>query len=62
MSDIEEMKRNAQFLIENLPGTDLPGTAKISVRYRNLVNFAKCFGITDPKYVGPEEEGIVAFA
>ncbi|MFW9822825.1 MAG: MaoC family dehydratase N-terminal domain-containing protein [Candidatus Thorarchaeota archaeon] len=60
MSSIEEMKRNAEFLIENLPGEDVPGSAKISVRYKNLINFAKCFGITDPKYVGPEEEGIVA--
>lgn len=60
MSSIEEMKKNAEFLIKNLPGKDLPGSAKISVRYRNLVDFAKCFGITDPKYVGAEEEGIVA--
>ncbi|UCD02495.1 MAG: MaoC family dehydratase N-terminal domain-containing protein [Promethearchaeota archaeon] len=58
--DIEEMKKNAQFLIENLPGKDLPGNVKISVRYRNLVNFAKCFNITDPKYIGSEEEGIIA--
>ncbi|MFX0105543.1 MAG: MaoC family dehydratase N-terminal domain-containing protein [Candidatus Hodarchaeota archaeon] len=58
--DVSEMKKNAQFLVENLPGKDLPGSAKISVRYRNLVNFAKCFGITEPKYVGSEEEGIVA--
>ncbi|MFX1573127.1 MAG: MaoC family dehydratase N-terminal domain-containing protein [Promethearchaeota archaeon] len=57
---IEEMKKNAKSLIENLPGKDLPGSVKISVRYRNLVNFARCFGITDPKYVGPEEEGIIA--
>lgn len=54
------MKKNAQFLIENLPGKDLPGNVKISVRYRNLVNFAKCFDITDPKYIGSEEEGIIA--
>ncbi|MFW9939801.1 MAG: MaoC family dehydratase N-terminal domain-containing protein [Candidatus Thorarchaeota archaeon] len=60
MSSIEEMKKNAEFLIEKLPGMEIPGSAKLSVRYRNLVNFAKCFGITDPKYVGPEEEGIVA--
>jgi len=60
MSSIEEIKNNAEFLIENLPGTDLPGTAKINVRYKNLVSFAKCFGITNPKYVGSEEEGIVA--
>lgn len=57
---IEEMKKNAEFLIQNLPGKDLPGSVKISVRYRNLVNFARCFGITDPKYVGSEEEGIIA--
>ncbi|HEC37161.1 MAG TPA: hypothetical protein ENI29_02930, partial [bacterium] len=60
MSSIEEMKKNADFLIKNLPGKDVPGSAKINVRYKNLVNFAKCFGITDPKYVGSEEEGIVA--
>ena len=60
MSNIDEMKKNAEFLMENLPGKDVPGRAKISVRYKNLVNFAKCFGITDPKYVGSEEEGIVA--
>ncbi|MHA1989258.1 MAG: hypothetical protein ACW98D_21760 [Promethearchaeota archaeon] len=60
MSSLEEIKKNAEFLIGNLPGTDLPGTAKINVRYKNLVNFAKCFGITDSKYVGSEEEGIVA--
>ncbi len=60
MSSIEEMKKNAEFLIEKLPGMEIPGSAKLSVRYRNLVNFAKCFGITHPKYVGTEEEGIVA--
>ncbi len=60
MSSIEEMKKNAEFLMENLPGKVVPGSAKISVRYKNLVNFANCFGITDPKYVGPEEEEIVA--
>ncbi|KKL48697.1 hypothetical protein LCGC14_2322940, partial [marine sediment metagenome] len=41
MSSIEEMKKNADFLIENLPGKDVPGSAKINVRYKNLVNFAK---------------------
>lgn len=55
-----EMKKNAEFLTKNLPGKDLPGSVKIKIRYRNLVNFAKCFGITNPKYIGPEEEGIVA--
>ena len=60
MSSIEETKKNAEFLIENLPGKELPGSARINVRYKNLINFAKCFGITEPKYVGLEEEGIVA--
>jgi len=60
MSNVEEMKKNAEFLIENLSGKDLPGKVKINVRYKNLINFAKCFGITDPKYVGSEEEGIIA--
>ncbi|MHA1763251.1 MAG: FAS1-like dehydratase domain-containing protein, partial [Promethearchaeota archaeon] len=32
----------------------------IKVRYKNLVGFAKIYGITDPKYVGSEEKGIVA--
>ena len=58
--DKDEMKKNAEFLIKNLPGKDIPGSAIINVRYRNLVNFAKCFGITDPKYVGPEEDKVVA--
>lgn len=60
MSNIEELKKNAEFLIENLTGKELSGRAKINVRYKNLINFAKCFGITDPKYVGSEEGGIVA--
>ncbi|MHA1913924.1 MAG: FAS1-like dehydratase domain-containing protein [Promethearchaeota archaeon] len=60
MASIEEIKENAEFLIKNLPGTDLLGSAKINVRYKNLVNFANCFDITDPKYVGPEEEGVIA--
>ncbi|MBY8991791.1 MAG: MaoC family dehydratase N-terminal domain-containing protein [Candidatus Lokiarchaeota archaeon] len=60
MSSIEEMKNNAKFLIETLPGKEVPGSVRINVRYKNLVNFAKCFGITDPKYIGPEEEGIIA--
>ncbi len=62
MSNIEDMKKNAEFLIENLSGKDLPGIAKINVRYKNLINFAKCFGITDPKYVGPEEEVVACHA
>ena len=58
--DIAEMKKNAQFLIDNIKGKDIPGSTTISVRYKNLVNFAKVYGITDPKYVGPEESGVIA--
>ncbi|MFX0039294.1 MAG: MaoC family dehydratase N-terminal domain-containing protein [Promethearchaeota archaeon] len=58
--DIEEMKKNANFLIENLKGKDIPGSVTLNMRYRNMVNFAKVYGITDPKYIGSEEEGVVA--
>ncbi len=58
--DTEEMKKNADFLIKTLPGLVVPGSASVSCRYRNLVSLAKIYGITDPKYVGPEEDGIVA--
>ncbi len=54
------MKKNSQFLIDNLTGAEIPGTHTLTVRYKTLINFAKIFGITDPKYVGPEEEGIIA--
>ena len=54
------MKKNADFLIKTLPGLTVPGSASVSCRYRNLVNLAKIYGITDPKYVGAEEDGIVA--
>lgn len=54
------MKKSAEFLVKNLAGKEVEGTNKISVRYKTLVNFAKIFGITDPKYVGPEEDGIIA--
>ncbi|GAG92883.1 unnamed protein product, partial [marine sediment metagenome] len=56
----EEMKKNAEFLINILPGKELPGTARVRCSYKDLVKFAKVYGITDPKYVGPEEDGIVA--
>ncbi len=56
----EEMKRNAEFLIKNLAGKEIPGSHKISMRYKNIVNFAKVYGITNPKYVGPEEDGVIA--
>lgn len=58
--DIEEMKTNAEFLINALAGTEIPGSTNFNIRYRTLVNFAKIYGITDSKYVGSEEEGIVA--
>ena len=54
------MKRSAEFLVKNLTGAEIEGSNKISVRYKTLVNFAKVFGITDPKYVGTEEDGIIA--
>ena len=58
--DIEEMKKNAQFLIDNIKGMDIPGSATFNIRYRTIVNFAKVYGITDPKYIGPEEGGVIA--
>ena len=56
----EDVKKNAEFLIQTLPGMDVPGSATVNCRYRNLVSLAKIYGIKDPKYVGPEEEGIIA--
>ncbi|MHA1105568.1 MAG: FAS1-like dehydratase domain-containing protein [Promethearchaeota archaeon] len=58
--DEAEIKKNADFLVNILPGMEIPGTARVSIRYNTLVNFAKIYGITDPKYVGPEENGIIA--
>jgi len=58
--DIEEMKKNAIFLINNMKGMDIPGSTTVNIRYRNMVNFAKVYGITDPKYVGSEEQGVIA--
>jgi hypothetical protein len=58
--EIEEMKKNAKFLIENVKGVDIPGAASFGVRYKKLVDFAKLYGITDRKYVGSEEDGIIA--
>ena len=54
------MKKNAEFLIENVKGVGIPGSAKVNIRYKTLVNFAKVYGIIDPKYIGSEEDGIVA--
>jgi len=55
-----QIEKNAKFLVENLPGTEIKGKVRYRVRYNDLVNFAKCYGITDLKYVGSEDE-IVAF-
>jgi len=56
----EEIKKNAEFLIKNISGKELPGKVNISIRYKKLVDFAEVYGITDPKYVGSEEDGIIA--
>jgi len=58
--DDDQIKKNAEFLVNNLGGKEVPGSVKFSVRYKTLVSFAKVYGITDPKYVGSEEEGIIA--
>jgi hypothetical protein len=58
--DDAQIKKNADFLVANMSGKEVPGSAKIPIRYRKLVAFAEVYGITDPKYVGPEEEGIIA--
>jgi hypothetical protein len=58
--DEEEMIENAELLKSALPGKKVPGKVRIRCRYKNLVDFAKVFGFEDPKYVGPEEDGIVA--
>ena len=58
--EIEEMKKNAEFLIGTLTGMEIPGSTTFNIRYRTLVNFAKVYGITDKKYVGSEEGGVIA--
>ncbi len=58
--DIEEMRKNAELLINTMKGMEIPGSSSFNIRYRTLVNFAKVYGITDPKYVGTEEEGVIA--
>ncbi|MFX1394039.1 MAG: MaoC family dehydratase N-terminal domain-containing protein [Promethearchaeota archaeon] len=58
--DDDQIKKNAEFLIKNLAGKEVEGSVKINIRYKNLVNFAKVYGIEDPKYVGSEEQGIIA--
>lgn len=58
--DENEIKKNAEFLIKTLKDMEIPGSARFKCRYKKMVNFAKIYGITDPKYIGPEEEGIIA--
>jgi len=57
---IEDMKKNDEFLIKTITGKEIPGECKIRCRYKMMVQFAKIYGFIDPKYVGPEEEGIIA--
>lgn len=58
--DEVEMKKNAELLIKELPGKKVPGSVRIRCRYKDLVDFANVYGFKDKKYVGSEEEGIVA--
>lgn len=58
--DDAQIKKNADFLVANLTGKEVSGSATVNVRYKNLVSFANVYGITDPKYVGSEEQGIIA--
>ena len=58
--NVEEITKNAEFLIKFLPGKNIEGSATIKCRYKNLVNLAKLYGKNDAKYIGSEEEGIVA--
>ena len=58
--DDKQIKKNAEFLINNLAGKEVEGSVKINIRYKNLINFANVYGIEDPKYVGSEEHGIIA--
>ena len=58
--DDDQIKKNADFLIKNLAGTEVEGSVKFNIRYTTLLNFAKVYGITNPKYVGAEEDRIIA--
>jgi len=56
----EENAKNAEFLIKTLPGKRIEGSATIKCRYKNLVNLAKIYEKKDAKYIGSEDEGIIA--
>jgi len=58
--DKETIKRNAEFLQEILPGMKIPGKVKFHCKYKHMVEFAKCFDLTDPKYIGSDEDKIIA--
>jgi hypothetical protein len=58
--DKENIKRNAEFLKKILPGMKIPGSVKFRCRYKHMVEFAECFGLTDPKYIGPDEDKVIA--
>lgn len=58
--DKEQIKKNVEFLMKELPGMEIPGVAKVRCKYKKMVDFAKCIGITDKKYIGSEEESIIA--
>ncbi|MFX1299140.1 MAG: MaoC family dehydratase N-terminal domain-containing protein [Promethearchaeota archaeon] len=58
--DSKQITKNAEFLIKTLPGKKIEGSATIKCRYKNLVSLAKLYGKKDAKYIGPEEEGIIA--
>lgn len=54
------MKKNAEFLMNTLTGMEITGEATINVRARVMRSFAECYGITDPKYVGENDDEIIA--
>ena len=58
--DDAEIKKNAEFLTTTMSGMEVPGAAKLNIRYKPLLAFNQVYGLTDPKYVGPEEDGIIA--
>jgi hypothetical protein len=55
-----QIKRNAKFLVKTLPGMKIPGKVNFRCKHQHMVEFARCFGISDPKYTGPEGSGIIA--
>ena len=56
----EEIKKNAEFLMDLLPGMEIPGSVKFRCKYKHMVEFAKCFGITNPLYVHADEKKVIA--